>query len=339
MKVLFINMTANDEYEKKASSRENLEVRYRPKTISEVVGQPHITKIIEEWLRSPEPDIGHCIFSGPPGTGKTSTAIALAKDLFGKEWRVNLHEFNASNDRGIGFIRNEIMGLWRTQPVDTAFHIIFLDEADELTDSAQTTMRNLMEKNTSTTKFILSCNNLSKIIDPIQSRCTVFHFKPIPKDVILERMKVVCKKEHIICEEGALEILANASNGSLRTAIKNIAIYRDRKNCITLENVQDIAYNFEEYSIEKMLEVLFSGDTKKAYNQLGELYYDNELGAEFILMNILERINNMDIETPIKQAMINETGKYAWRIDSQSIDKFLQLKCYLNALAMVSVKK
>lgn len=152
-------------------------------------------------------------------------------------------------------------------------------------------------------------------------------------------MKVVCKKEHIIYEEGTLEILADASNGSLRKAIQNISVYRDRNNCITLENIQDVSYNFEEHSIDKMLEVLFSGDTKKAYSQLRELYYDNELGAEFILTNVLDRINNMDVETPIKQAMINETGKYAWRMDSQSIDKHLQLKCYLNALAMVYAKK
>jgi replication factor C small subunit len=282
-------------------------------------------------------------FYGPPGVGKTSTAIALGRDLLGKEWKENVHIYNASDSRGIDFIRDNIKTIVRTVPAGAAFQIVFLDEADELTHSAQTALREIMQRHTDTAKFIFSCNCPENIIDPIKDRCAEFKFYRIQPDVITEKLKIVCAKEQIGFEGNALEIIAKNSGGSLRKAIQYLEVYRDSNNYISLDNITTLE-NFrtqiisqEIQGIEQLLQKAFAGDVEEYEKQL-DILFDGGLFAKEMLSMILDSVSNdKNIEIPLKQALINQTGQYEWRI-SQGANEILQMRCFLNTLHMTFAK-
>ncbi|MEC9332583.1 MAG: replication factor C small subunit, partial [Candidatus Thermoplasmatota archaeon] len=168
--------------------------KYRPSNLSEVVGQNPVTSRLKNYVK--ERSMPHLLFAGPAGTGKTTSALALAQELFGELWKHNLHELNASDERGIDVVRGKIKEFARTAPLgEDGFKIIFLDEADALTGAAQAALRRTMEKYARTCRFVMSCNYSSKIIEPIQSRCAVFRFRPIKAEDVERYLKFVSVKE------------------------------------------------------------------------------------------------------------------------------------------------
>jgi replication factor C small subunit len=314
----------------------NFDEKYRPKSIQDLAGQPHFKGILKNWVQIGK--IPHMLLSGPPGVGKTSTATVIAHELFGKAWRYNFHEYNASDNRGIDFIRNEIKRLVSVVPVGASSQIIFLDEADELTASAQTALRQIMMKHTDTTKFILACNYPENIIDPIKDRMVVFNFELLQPEVIVEKLKFVCTKESIGFEGNALEIIAESSGGSLRKAIRNIEVYRNADNFITLDNIITLESTRKRISsleiegIESLIQKAFAGDIEEYEKKLDKLF-DGGFRATEMLSTILDFISkDKKIEKPLKQALINQTGNYEWRI-RQGSNESLQMRCYVNALS------
>ena len=174
--------------------------KYRPKKFEEIIGQKEIVLRIKSLVE--KKSLPHCLFAGPAGVGKTTLATIIAKELFDENWKPNFLELNASDDRGIGIIRNEIKNFARTMSLaKIPFKIIFLDECDSLTRDAQQALRRTMEQYSRSTRFILSCNFSSKLIDPIKSRCSIFRFKPLTKenvDEIIKELKSI-SPEKIIC--------------------------------------------------------------------------------------------------------------------------------------------
>ncbi len=192
--------------------------KYRPSKLSAVIGESENINRLESFVK--DKNIPHLIFAGPPGTGKTSTAIALARELFGDSWRDNFLELNASNERGIDIIRENIKNFAKIKPSnDLGFKIIFLDEADHLTPDAQAALRRTMEMYYNTTRFIFSCNYSSKIIPPIQSRCVVLRFSPINKNEMVSRLKAISKKENFEIDDESLDAIYEISEGDMRKAI------------------------------------------------------------------------------------------------------------------------
>ncbi|KAJ5066889.1 replication factor c subunit 4 [Anaeramoeba ignava] len=199
--------------------------KYRPKTIDEVAHQSEVVDALKNSLKTE--NIPHILFYGPPGTGKTSTILAIATQLFGpKLFRSRVLELNASDERGIQVIRDKVKKFAQLSAIQKddrypspAFKIIILDECDSMTQDAQNALRRIMEQYSKETRFCIICNYISKIIDPLASRCAKFRFKPIPEKIMQERLNFIAKTEGIEIEEKALEALMESSQGDLRKAI------------------------------------------------------------------------------------------------------------------------
>ena len=197
--------------------------RHRPRTVSDIKGQGNVVKRLASYASMA--DFPHLLFAGPPGTGKTTAAMALTRDVFGEDFRQNLLEMNASDERKLESIRTKVKQFARTAPYgDAKFKIIFLDEADALTHDAQGALRRIMEQYAETCRFILSCNYSSKIIEPIQSRCAVFRFRPLADAEVLDQVKHVAKSEKVKLDDEAAEALVRISQGDLRKAITALQV-------------------------------------------------------------------------------------------------------------------
>ena len=167
--------------------------KYRPKKLDEIVNQKEIVERLKGFVKAKS--MPHCLFAGSPGTGKTTSALCLARDLFGGRFADSFSELNASDERGIKIVRERVKTFARTRTLgDTPFKILVLDEADNMTSDAQQALRRTMERYTETCRFILICNYSSRIIEPIQSRCAPFRFIPLSDENIGNRLRYVAKK-------------------------------------------------------------------------------------------------------------------------------------------------
>ena len=197
--------------------------KHRPKSVGNIRGQSAVVNRLEVYAESGT--FPHMLFAGPPGTGKTTAALALTRDVFTDTYRENTLEMNASDERGLESIRTKVKQFARSAPLGGAtFKVIFLDEADALTPDAQGALRRIMEQYSGTCRFILSCNYSSKIIEPIQSRCAVFRFRPIASDQVAEEVRKIAAAEDIELDDDACDAIVHVSLGDLRKAITALQV-------------------------------------------------------------------------------------------------------------------
>lgn len=203
--------------------------KYRPKKLDEVAAQDHAVSVLRKTLQSA--NLPHMLFYGPPGTGKTSTILALTKELYGPDLKKSrVLELNASDERGISIVREKIKNFARLTVSNPSkkdlenypcppYKIIILDEADSMTADAQSALRRTMETYSNVTRFCLICNYVTRIIDPLASRCSKFRFKPLDSTNALDRITYVAKEESLNCNREVLEKILDISQGDLRRAI------------------------------------------------------------------------------------------------------------------------
>ena len=197
--------------------------KHRPKSVGDIRGQAAVVNRLEVYAESGT--FPHMLFAGPPGTGKTTAALALTRDVFTDSSRQNTLEMNASDERGLESIRTKVKQFARSAPLGGAtFKVIFLDEADALTPDAQGALRRIMEQYSGTCRFILSCNYSSKIIEPIQSRCAVFRVRPSASDQVAEEVRRIAAAEGIELDDDACDAIVHVSLGDLRKAITALQV-------------------------------------------------------------------------------------------------------------------
>uniref|UniRef100_A0A336K6C7 Replication factor C subunit 2 n=1 Tax=Culicoides sonorensis TaxID=179676 RepID=A0A336K6C7_CULSO len=257
--------------------------KYRPKTVEDVVEQAEVVSVLRECLSGA--DLPNLLLYGPPGTGKTSTILAAAHQLFGDIFKDRILELNASDDRGINVIRTKVKTFAQLTASSTRpdgkpcppFKIIILDEADAMTNAAQAALRRTMEMHTKTTRFCLICNYVSKIIEPITSRCTKFRFKPLKEEMVIDRLKLISTSEVIKVDDDALKAIVNVSGGDMRRAITTLqSCYRLKGNSESIPetDILEISGVVPRKYMEDFLSVAKSGDYKRLEDFVQDFLYE-----------------------------------------------------------------
>ena len=245
--------------------------KYRPKKISDLVNQKEIMGSLNALLKN-QSEMPHLLFSGSAGVGKTSTAICISRDILGKHWQDYSLELNASDERGIGMVREKVKKFSRFAGLDTEipFKIIILDEADEMTSDAQTALRRIIEDTAKYCRFILIANNLSKIIEPIQSRCVVFKFTRISNKEISSQLKFIAQKEKIKADEKGLETICDYADGDIRHAI-NILQAAASRGSIDVSGVKSVIGLTKTKDVQDVLKLALAGKVSDAREKMIEL--------------------------------------------------------------------
>ncbi|MEM3074951.1 MAG: replication factor C small subunit [Candidatus Pacearchaeota archaeon] len=306
--------------------------KYRPKKFDEMVGQEDIVRRVKSLTNSL--NIPHLLFAGPAGVGKSTLALIVVKELFGDKWKENYLELNASDERGIDVIRQKVKDFARTKAIaEIPFKVIFLDEADALTNEAQNALRRTMENYTSNCRFILSCNYSSKIIDPIQSRCAVFRFKLLEKKDIEKIIKRIANNEKLEINEEAAKTLFEVSEGDCRRAINLLQTTASISNTITKDLIDIIVPSAKPSDIKIILEYALSGDFKNSKEKLLDVMLKESISGTDIIKAIQKEIWNLSIDPELKVKLTERTGEIEFRLVEGS-DEFIQLESLLASFVM-----
>lgn len=312
--------------------------KYRPKRLSEIVGQEEIVKHLKAFVENK--NLPHLLFSGPPGVGKTTAALVLARELYGDEnWRVNFLELNASDERGIDVIREKVKEFARTRPIgDVPFKIVFLDEADAMTRDAQQALRRIMEQYAAVTRFILSCNYSSKIIEPIQSRTVVFRFKPLSKEHVFELLKRIANSEGLNINNDALEALYYISEGDMRKAINLLQAASLYNKNITADVIYEVASVAKPKELQEILNLAYSGKFVEAREKLIDVMIKYGLAGEDLIKYLAKEITNMNIPDKEKLEILYYAGEIEFRL-MEGGNPIVQLGALLAYLGLKGMKK
>jgi len=269
--------------------------KYRPKCVDDVAHQDEVVAVLKKSLEGS--DLPNLLFYGPPGTGKTSTILAAARDLFGDMYKERILELNASDERGIRVVREKVKNFAQRTASGRRpdgrpcppFKIVILDEADSMTRDAQSALRRTMEKEGRSTKFCLICNYVSRIIEPLTSRCAKFRFKPLSEEILIERIKMISEKEGVTIDSDGVDALVETSEGDLRKAITTLQSSARLKGeeGISKNDVYEISGVIPDKYVDGLLDVC----QLNSYERL-EIYVDDIMCEGFSGHQLINQLHD-----------------------------------------------
>jgi replication factor C small subunit len=306
--------------------------KYRPHSLKEMVGQPRVVPLLEAYVA--RRTLPHLLFAGPPGTGKTTAALALARDLYGGAWRDSFLELNASDERGIETVRNTIKSYVRSAPMASVpFKLLFLDEADQLTNDAQASLRRMMERYSASSRFILSCNYSSRIIEPIQSRCAVFRFKTFGPEEMRGYLGRIARSEGRQVEPEAMESLIKLADGDLRRAVNLLQLASALTERITADSLYESASTPLPREVEQMMGKALSGDFEGSRAALYALLTDRGASGEDVVRALHRHLPNLSLPEEEKIALLQVLAEVDFRLAMGASDR-VQLEAFLARLGL-----
>lgn len=303
--------------------------KYRPKTLNEVVNHDDIVEALESYVE--RQNVPNLLFAGPAGVGKTASALAMAQDLYSSRYEQYTLELNASDERGIDMVREQLKDFSRSIPSgDIPFKMLILDEADHLTSEAQHALRRTMEKFSDLTRYVLICNYSSKIIEPIQSRCSLFSFGHLPEERVKERLSHIAKEEGLELKESGLEGLVNVTRGDLRKAINLLqsVAYRDRT--VDKEIVYKAAGVIYPEKAKEIIKMAYEGKFENARKELTKTLIERGVDGNDLLRSLEREINRgmLDLEPDEKIKLTRFLSELDFRITEGATD-YIQLTSLL----------
>jgi len=279
--------------------------KYRPERIEDVAQQDEVCAALKNSLQTGE--LPNLMFYGPPGTGKTTVALALMKQFFGKDWRARVKELNASDDRGIQAVRDKVktfaqLTIGTSGAADLAaskarFRVVILDEADSMTHDAQASLRRIMEEFVHVTRFIIICNYVSKIIEPLHSRCSKFRFQPVSGEYQKHRLLHICEQEGVRLGPGALERLMQLSKGDMRAAVMMLQTSATFYQDVSEDCLQEVACAVPDRIVDGLVSrTRAASDTDEVVRIVQEFLLEGYSGQQ-VMERLLDRISN-DLRMP-----------------------------------------
>ncbi|KAF5734833.1 replication factor C subunit 2 [Tripterygium wilfordii] len=307
--------------------------KYRPTKVADIVGNEDAVSRLQ--VVAHDGNMPHLILTGPPGTGKTTSILALAHELLGQNYKEAVLELNASDDRGIDVVRNKIKMFAQTKvTLPPGRHkIVILDEADSMTGGAQQALRRTMEIYASSTRFALACNTSSKIIEPIQSRCAIVRFSRLSDQEILSRLLVVVEAEKVPYVPEGLEAIIFTADGDMRQALNNLQATYSGFRFVNQENVFKVCDQPHPLHVKNMVRHVLEGKFDDACAGLKQLY-DLGYSPTDIITTLFRIIKNYDMVEYLKLEFMKETGFAHMRI-CEGVGSYLQLCGLLAKLAVV----